>query len=163
MIVRLGEPEDIEAAVDIFARSSAERRARRGPAAQAAVDETRATLRSADTWFFIAVDDGTPVGMAALMPSRENQGTGDPIPGVCHLGLLFVAPERWGEAIGAFLLDAVIADASGRGFDRLDLVTHDDNERAHRLYRSRGFERTGWSSASFDPANGMVSEWARDL
>jgi ribosomal protein S18 acetylase RimI-like enzyme len=38
----------------------------------------------------------------------------------------------------------------------MHLWTHEDNERAHRLYRSRGFEPTGRS------ADGE-GEWARAL
>jgi ribosomal protein S18 acetylase RimI-like enzyme len=72
-------------------------------------------------------------------------------------------PERWGEGIGALLIDRVLSEARLRGFSRISLLTHDDNDRAQTLYRSRGFERTGWSRMSTDPRNGIVSEWARGL
>ena len=101
--------------------------------------------------------------MAVAMPSREDFGAGALLPGVCYLDLIFVVPERWGESVGSLLLDTVVSDARLRGFSRISLLTHDDNDRAQTLYRSRGFERTGWSRLSSDPRNGMVSEWARAL
>ena len=120
-------------------------------------------LTSPATWFFVAEDDLLPVGTAAAMPSRQNEGAGDLVPGMCYLDLIFVVPERWGDHIGALLLDTIIADARGRGFARIHLLTHDDNEPAHVLYASRGFERTGWSRQASNPAAGTVSEWARHL
>ena len=108
-------------------------------------------------------DEGEPVGMAAAMPSREDFEDGPLVPGLCYLDLIFVVPERWGDGIGALLLDTVLADARGRGFSRIHLLTHDDNERAQTLYASRSFAKTGWSRMSRDAANGMVSEWAREL
>ena len=111
----------------------------------------------------MATDAGTAIGMAVAMPSRQDLGAGPLVPGVCHLDLIFVVPERWGESVGSLLLDTVINDARMRGFARISLLTHDDNGRAQTLYRSRGFERTGWSRLSSDPRNGMVSEWARTL
>ena len=71
------------------------------------------------------------------------------------LSYLFVDPERWGEGIGGAILDAVLAEAKRRTCSRMHLWTHDDNERSHRLYRSRGFSPTGQTA-------GGESEWARD-
>ena len=162
VLVRPGEPEDIDAAVAIFARCGLAQHPDR-PTPQARVDEVRATLDAPSTWMFVAVEDEVIVGFAAAMQSRELEGAGEIIPGQCYLDLIFVAPEQWASGIGSLLLDTVIADARGRGFSRIHLVTHDNNDRAHRLYSSRGFERTDWSRMSRDPANGMVSEWARPL
>jgi RimJ/RimL family protein N-acetyltransferase len=39
---------------------------------------------------------------------------------------------------------------------RIHLWTHEDNERSHRLYRSRGFSPTGRTAAGED-------EWAREI
>ena len=97
------------------------------------------------------------------MQSREDEGSGPDVPGLCYLDLVFVAPEHWGEGIGAMLMDTVMADARGRGFTRVHLLTHDDNVRAQALYASCGFTRSGWTRMSRDPANGAVSEWSRTL
>ena len=120
-------------------------------------------LASPDTWFFVADQGATAIGMAAAMPSRKDEGSGPLVPGLCYLDLIFVVPERWGDGVGALLLDTVISDARLRGFSRIHLLTHDDNVRAQALYQSRGFARTGWMRPASDPAQGTVSEWARDV
>jgi len=159
--LRLGGPEDVDAAVEVYVRSGTARRGL-GPNEER-VAQVRGTLLAPATWFFIARDDALAVGMAAAMPSRDNEGAGDLVPGLCYLDLIFVVPERWGDGIGTLLLDTVVADARGRGFGRIHLLTHDDNEPAHTLYASRGLTKTGWSRAASDPSAGTVSEWARDL
>ena len=156
-----GGPDEIEGAVSAYVRGGG---GRRGIApSQERIEEVRSTLADAANWFFVADDEGEPVGMAAAMPSREDFGDGPLVPGLCYLDLIFVVPERWGDGIGALLLDTVLADARGRGFSRIHLLTHDDNERAQTLYASRSFAKTGWTRMSRDAANGMVSEWAREL
>jgi ribosomal protein S18 acetylase RimI-like enzyme len=159
--VRIGGPDDIDGAVDVYVRGGTARRGTRMPDER--ISEVRATLSRQETWFFVADDKGVAIGMAAAMPSREDFGAGPVVPGQCYLDLIFVVPERWGEGVGSLLLDTVIADARLRGFAQLNLLTHDDNERAQRLYASRGFERTGRSRQSRDPKNGTVSEWSRAL
>jgi GNAT superfamily N-acetyltransferase len=156
--VHLGGPLEIDAAVDVYRRSG-QARHYGTPTPDWRLAEVRATLAEPQTWFFIALDDDTPIGMATAMPSRDNDGDGELVPGLCYLDLIFVVPERWGDGIGALLLDTVIADARGRGFTRIHLLTHDDNDRAQRLYTSRGFERTGWSRPSRMEGAAQVSEW----
>jgi len=95
------------------------------------------------------------------MPSRRDYGAGPLVAGLCYLDLIFVIPERWGEGIGSSVLDVVLSDARARGFSRIHLWTHDDNEPAQRLYRSREFTPTGQSRPS--EAGSQASEWARDL
>jgi len=159
--VVVGGPAENDAAVDVYVRGG---EARRGePPSQTRIEQVRATIARDDTWFFVADDAGTAIGMAVAMPSRQDLGAGPLVPGVCYLDLIFVVPERWGESVGSLLLDTVINDARMRGFARISLLTHDDNDRAQTLYRSRGFERTGWSRLSSVPRNGIVSEWARTL
>jgi len=41
------------------------------------------------------------------------------------------------------MLDAALAEAKRRQYLRVHLWTHEENERSQRLYRSRGFARTG--------------------
>jgi GNAT superfamily N-acetyltransferase len=81
--------------------------------------------------------------MASAEPLRGGDGSGPAIPGGCFLSYLFVIPERWGEGIGGVILDAALAEARRRDCSRIRLWTHEDNERSHRLYRSRGFSPTG--------------------
>ena len=151
IVVLLAEPPDFEAAVDIFARCG------KGPASRPTNSQlTRSgpRLRRSD----LDVRSGRWVRRHRFCRGdavTRGPWRGPLVPGLCYLDLIFVVPERWGEGVGALLLDTVIADARGRGFARIHLLTHDDNERAQRLYAIRGFERTGWSRMSSDPANGQ--------
>jgi GNAT superfamily N-acetyltransferase len=94
--------------------------------------------------------------MASAEALRGEDVAGSVISDGCFLNYLFVVPERWGEGIGGFVLDAVLAEATRRHYSRIHLWTHDDNERSHRLYRSRRFSPTGKT------ADGE-GEWAREL
>jgi GNAT superfamily N-acetyltransferase len=56
------------------------------------------------------------------------------LPGLAHLSLVFVEPARWGRGIGGRLVDAVLAEARRRAYDRIQLWTHEDNARAQGLW-----------------------------
>ena len=56
---------------------------------------------------------------------------------------LAVTPAGWGCGIGRALLDAAMREAELREADNVYLEVRDSNERARRLYRSRGFEEVG--------------------
>ncbi len=159
--IRVGGPDDVDAAANIYARASTARLGR--PVPQFRVDEVTDSLRKPEAWLFIADDDGVPVAIAHAKPSRTSHGTGPLVPGLCYLYLIFVVPERWGEGIGAQLLDAVMSDAKERGYSRIHLWTQDDNERSHALYRSREFARTGRTNPGLTDPDMTVSEWARSL
>jgi GNAT superfamily N-acetyltransferase len=93
--------------------------------------------------------------MASAEPLRSDEG-GQEVQGGCFLGYLFVVPERWGEGIGGMLLDAAISEAKRRHYSHIHLWTHEDNERSHRLYRSRGFIPTGRTL-------GAEGEWTGEI
>jgi GNAT superfamily N-acetyltransferase len=80
------------------------------------------------------------------------------IAGEWFLSLIYVLPERWGQGIGGMILDAVIDEANRRGCHRIYLWTHEhQNERAHRLYRSRSFAPTG--RTLHDDEDQLIGEW----
>ncbi|HXT15476.1 MAG TPA: ribosomal protein S18-alanine N-acetyltransferase [Gemmatimonadaceae bacterium] len=54
-----------------------------------------------------------------------------------------VAPDGWGSGIGRALLDAALEEAERRHVAAVFLEVRDSNERARRLYASRGFEEVG--------------------
>jgi ribosomal protein S18 acetylase RimI-like enzyme len=85
----------------------------------------------------------TIVGMALAMQGLADDGAGSPVPGLCFISMVFVVPDRWGEGIGGRVVEAVVAEAESRGYDRAHLWTHADNRRAQRLYERHGFRRTG--------------------
>ena len=63
-----------------------------------------------------------------------------------------VVADRWGRRIGAMLLDALLAEAARRGCTDVFLEVRVDNERAQRLYRSRGFAEIGIRRGYYQPS-----------
>jgi GNAT superfamily N-acetyltransferase len=143
ILIRLGSAADVDAAVSVFERSNLARRHGVWPNRAAGVERVRAHLRDPASWFLVAKEGPVLVGMASAEALRSEGGAGPVTPGGCFLNFLFVAPERWGEGIGGVVLDAVLAEAKRRHYSRIHLWTQEDNERSHRLYRSRGFSPTG--------------------
>jgi ribosomal-protein-alanine N-acetyltransferase len=56
---------------------------------------------------------------------------------------LAVAPTGWGMGIGKALLDGALDEAARKGIEAVFLEVRDSNDRARRLYQSRGFEEVG--------------------
>jgi GNAT superfamily N-acetyltransferase len=156
VLIRLGDAADVDAALSVYERSSLARRQGVWPNRAARVERVKAHLRDPASWFLVASDGRALLGMASAEPLWGEDGAGTVTPGGCFLSYLFVVPERWGEGIGGVVLDAVLAEAKRRHNTRIHLWTHEDNERSHRLYRSRGFSPTGRT------ADGG-GEWAREI
>jgi GNAT superfamily N-acetyltransferase len=152
----LGEAADIDAAVSVFERSNLARRQGVWLDRAARVEHVRAHLHDPGSWFLVATDGPAMVGMASGEALRGEDGAGPAIPGGWYLSYLFVVPERWGEGIGEAILDAVLAEAKRRAISRMHLWTHLDNERSHRIYRSRSFSPTGRTA-------GGEGEWTREI
>lgn len=140
--IRLGASTDVDAAVSVYERSNLAGRQGVWPGQAARVDQVRERLRDPDTWLVVATEGSEMVAMAAAGSLRDHR-SGQAVPGGCFLGFLYVIPERWGRGLGGAVLDAVIAEAERRHQVRIRLFTRADNERAQRLYRSRGFSPTG--------------------
>jgi GNAT superfamily N-acetyltransferase len=139
--VRRGGPGDLAPALEVW--RAAEEARRGGPAAPEHGGRVRAHLENPTAFLLVADGAEGVVGMAVGMQGLAADGAGPPIRGLCHIGAVFVAPDRWGEGLGGELVDAVLAEARSRGYDRAQLWTHARNARAHRLYERRGFGRTG--------------------
>ena len=56
---------------------------------------------------------------------------------------LAVAPATWGLGTGKALLDGALDAAAQQGIEAVYLEVRDSNDRARRLYQSRGFEEVG--------------------
>jgi [ribosomal protein S18]-alanine N-acetyltransferase len=94
-------------------------------------------------------------------PARPAAGTGQlagyagllsPGGGQADILTMAVARERWGQRIGAQLLDALVAEAARRGCTDVFLEVRVDNDRAQRLYRSRGFTQIGIRRGYYQPS-----------
>ncbi len=161
IVIRLGSPADVEVAASVYERSNLARRQGVWPEQASRIKHVAARLREPSSWFLLAEDGSSCVGMAAVEPMRGGDGAGAVVPGVLFLNLVYVVPERWGQGIGGVMLDALIDEAGRRGYSRVHLWTHEQqNERAHRLYRSHGFARTGRTTQ--DGEGALTGEWVRE-
>jgi GNAT superfamily N-acetyltransferase len=157
--VRAAGPDDREAAIAVWAASDAARR--QAPPPPGVADKLRDRFARADVWLLVADDEGTVVGVTQGWPAREDDGFGPEVPGRCHLSLVFVAPDRWGEGIGGRLVDAALDQARSLGYEQIQLYTHETNLRAQGLYASRGFRHDG--QVKDDDLGERIGRWSRDL
>jgi RimJ/RimL family protein N-acetyltransferase len=159
VVIRVAGPDDHEPAIRVWEAAD---EARRGQAPPPEVpDLLRERFTQTDVWLLVADDEGSVVGVTQGWPAREDDGAGPPIAGRCHLSMVFVAPQRWGEGIGGRLVDAALDHARSIGYDRVQLFTHEDNTRAQRLYASRGFVHDG--VVRDDAWGDAVGRWSRAL
>lgn len=139
--VRPGTSADADGAVEVW-RASTTVRAGRPPSASA-IERVASYPTRAEAFFVVAEDGGDIVGMALGMQALADDGAGPPIAGRCHISMVFVAPDRWGEGIGGTVVSAILEQARRRGFIEAQLWTHENNVRALRLYERHGFIRSG--------------------
>ena len=86
--------------------------------------------------FLIAKDGEKIVGQVNIggLPRRMSH--------IAELSIT-VLKEYWGQGIGTELMNRAVSFAEKQGFDMIKLEVRSDNERAIRLYRKTGFEKTG--------------------
>ena len=156
--VREAVAEDIEAALALWTTSHVVRRNGR-PLPEAHIASAHQRMAAPGALLLLArcpgdadaagQAEGAPdvarevVGTVLGVQGLDRDGAGPPVPGLLHISLLSVAPERWGQHIGRQLVEQVLARASLRGYEQAQLWTHADNLRANRLYKSLGFRRSG--------------------
>jgi ribosomal protein S18 acetylase RimI-like enzyme len=138
--VRTATTHDVAHAIDVWRQSNAARG--KVPDAQRVADVT-AKIMDPTTLTVITTDNNVIIGMAVGVPARADDGAGVPIPGLCHVAMVFVHPDRWGQGVGGALLRGFAERAQNLGYRRLQLWTGETNTRAQRLYLRHGFTRTG--------------------
>jgi [ribosomal protein S18]-alanine N-acetyltransferase len=94
-------------------------------------------------YYLVAADDGVIAGYAGLLAPGGGQAD------VLTVG---VAHDRWGEGIGAALLQSLLAEAGRRGCTEVYLEVRVDNDRAQRLYQRHGFTRVGLRRGYYQPS-----------
>jgi ribosomal protein S18 acetylase RimI-like enzyme len=140
VVTGLARPDEIEPAVDIWEQANIARGKIPSPER---IVRVRAKLTDRFALVIVAVDDVDPVGMALAEPGRDHDGSGQPLPELCHISMIFVRPDHWGKHIGQHLLDAIAEHAARRGHTHLQLWTGRTNQRAQRLYQRAGFLPSG--------------------
>jgi ribosomal protein S18 acetylase RimI-like enzyme len=137
-----------------------------GPVAGAntAEAEQQVHLRLADPASFalLVEEDDDLLAMALVLQALAQDGASrDPLPGLAHLSMIAVHPDRWGQGLGALVLDLAQLNARKRGFTRAQLWTHETNRRAQRLY-----ERLGWAASGrtkIDDHGERIRHYVREL
>ena len=137
-VIRHGEPADFEPAVAVWLAANSARRKGLKPGAEQAA-RARGHVSNPEAFLLVAEDAGDVVGMALGTQGLADDGAGPPVRGLCHVSMVFVAPDYWGIGLGGRLVDALLPEARSRGYDRVQLWTQFDNVRARRLYEGRGF------------------------
>ncbi len=100
-------------------------------------------------WTMIAVLPDATLGHVSFRPARERSDSRSPgrrrplVPGLAHLGQLFVVPDRWGTGLAGRLHDAGAAEMRARGFTEARLFTPSAHARARHFYERRGWMATG--------------------
>jgi ribosomal protein S18 acetylase RimI-like enzyme len=159
VMTRLGRPADFERALEVWHTAHDARLGHRLPPEHET--RVRSYLHAAGVFFLIAVDGDDVIGGALAMQGRADDGAGPLVPGLCHVSMVFVAANRWGEGVGSQVLDALVAEARTRLYERLQLWTHADNSRAQRLFERAGFRRTGREKP--DDLGAPTVQYARPL
>jgi GNAT superfamily N-acetyltransferase len=114
------------------------------------VPDWHVRMEDAGRWSRVAVDAaGAVVGFVSFRQARSldppGGPAGEPVPGVAHVGALFVHPSRWREGIASALLARAEAAMLEGGYGRAQLWTP-RGAPAERFYRARGWDPDGRSS-----------------
>jgi ribosomal protein S18 acetylase RimI-like enzyme len=147
-MIRRGEPADVEPAVAVWFAANQSRRGGLPPRPEQEA-RARGHVGIPGAFLFVAEDAGGIVGMALGEQALSDDGAGPPVDGLCHVSMVFVAPDRWGEGLGGRLVDAVLEEARLLGYERAQLWTQRDNARARRLYEGRSFKPSGREKDEF--------------
>ena len=158
-VIRRSGPEDVEPAVAVWLAANTARRDGMPPRPEQEA-RARGQVRRPGAFLLVADDADDVVGMALGMQGLADDGAGPPVRGLCHVSMVFVAPDHWGRGLGGRLVDAFLAEARSRGYERVQLWTQADNSRARRLYEGRGFRHSGRKKEEFGE---MIVHYQRPL
>lgn len=141
MKIRDGQVGDDKDAVALWVDAHAARTGERSRSLRG--EGFRLSLHSPDSLVVVAEEDGRLVGLVLGRQGRSDDGAGPPVAGLIHISAVFVSPEHWGKGIGRELVSAILRRARIRNYDKAQLWTQSDNERATRLYERLGFKKSG--------------------
>ena len=105
-------------------------------------------------YYLVAAEDGVVAGYAGLLAPGGGQAD------VLTVG---VVQERWGEGIGAAMLENLLAEAARRGCTEVFLEVRVDNDRAQRLYRRHGFAGVGLRRGYYQPSGADALVMRREI
>lgn len=134
MMIRRFRPEDAEAVSRLIVTAllvSCGPDYPAGPLEAFAASQTPEVMLERDRThhFYVAEEDGVPVGCGAIGPDEAD-------PGICGIYSLYVLPRRQGRGIGRRLMEVLEADIYGRS---ARLLTLHASRTALAFYRRMGF------------------------
>lgn len=142
LTTRVGSAADAVAVAHLWTTAGIARQAELGPPLGPVAGaghheaEQQVCLRLADTARFVVLveDAGDPVAMALVVQAFARDGASrGPLPGLAHVSMVAVRPDRWGQRLGAVVMDWTQLQARNRGYTRAQLWTHETNRRTQRL------------------------------
>jgi ribosomal protein S18 acetylase RimI-like enzyme len=160
VVVRRGNTGDFESAVVVWREANIARREGR-PIPESHEQRVRSYADVPDAFLLVADDEGDVIGMGLGMQGLEDDGLGPPIEGLCHISMVFVSPDRWGQGIGKEIMESLLIEAKNRDYKRAQLWTHADNERAKRLYEGHAFRLSGRQKP--DDSGDLIVHYEREL
>jgi ribosome-associated protein len=139
MDIRLGTPDDHAPALSVYRAAQASRGTR--PSAQRLARVADKLGRD----LLVVADDGNVIGLALGEPLRDDDGHGAEAPGGLHVSMVFVAPDRQRQGVGAALVEGLADAAWGRGYRTVSLWS-----RTPAFFQACGLERSGRSQLAED-------------
>jgi ribosomal protein S18 acetylase RimI-like enzyme len=110
------------------------------------LDNPRQAIIERGGHILVALDNGKPVGVCALVKSD-----GDPYD--FELTKLAVAPEAQGRHIGKHLIESAIAKAREQGAKKLYIESHTSLKPAIHLYQKAGFKEITDHPSAYNRVN----------
>jgi GNAT superfamily N-acetyltransferase len=105
------------------------------------------SLLEPERWTVVVEDGADVVAVVSFAQARSApMGMGEPVPGVAHVGALFVDRAWWGRGVAPALLARATEEMAARGYERGRLIVPERHARARALYARAGWETVGpWS------------------
>jgi GNAT superfamily N-acetyltransferase len=106
-------------------------------------DLLRRRLTWPGAWAAVAEAQGEIRGAVAFKPMLAERWSGEPLPGIAHVWMLFVHPDWWGRGIGRALHELCVGEMRARGYRHARLWTPTAARPARALYERVGWRATG--------------------
>lgn len=114
-------------------------------------EQVESTAKGSDRATFIAVSDGTPIGVAALYRLEDQADAGEVLQ-------VWVRPEYRGTRVARDLMDTIFEWAKANGFRRILAGVTKGNARALRFYTNYGFSVVDESSSNASEGISLIKE-----
>jgi 8-oxo-dGTP pyrophosphatase MutT (NUDIX family)/GNAT superfamily N-acetyltransferase len=126
------------------------------------ISEAGLALTRPGTFAVGVVEADQLVSVALALPARADDGRSEHnVPGLAHISSVATQPGRWGEGLAGRCVQAILMQASRRGYARAQLWTHATNVGARRLYERAGFAASG--RQKMDDHGEPILHYHRDL